>query len=188
VGSFESLKLLDEALFLHLVNWGSNSVDQLFRLVSLSIGSYIFVGLFLIYSFLKLKLNDAVILASLIVASVAIADIVSVHAFKNVFERLRPCHVAELMVNFELVANKCGGEYGFVSSHASTVWAIFGIINFSRPTKILIIFFLIWAITVSYSRVYLGVHYPGDVICGAMLGLFVSYFLNRWRKTPKFKE
>ena len=188
MGSLESLKLLDEALFLHLVNWGSNSVDQLFRLVSLSIGSYIFVGLFLIYSFLKLKLNDAVILASLIVASVAIADIVSVHAFKNVFERLRPCHVAELMVNFELVANKCGGEYGFVSSHASTVWAIFGIINFSRPTKILIIFFLIWAITVSYSRVYLGVHYPGDVICGAMLGLFVSYFLNRWRKTPKFKE
>jgi len=88
VGSLESLKLLDEALFLHLVNWGSNSVDQFFRLVSLSIGSYVFVGLFLIYGFLKLKLNDAIILASLIIASVAIADLVSVHAFKNVFERL----------------------------------------------------------------------------------------------------
>ena len=187
MGSLESLKLLDEALFLHLVNWGSNSVDQLFRLVSLSIGSYVFVGLFLIYSFLKLKLNAAIILASLIIASVAIADLVSVHAFKNVFERLRPCHVPELMMNFELVAIKCGGEYGFVSSHASTVWAIFGIINFSRPTKGLTIFFLIWAVTVSYSRVYLGVHYPGDVICGAMLGLFVSYFLNRWRTIPRFK-
>jgi undecaprenyl-diphosphatase len=91
------------------------------------------------------------------------------------------------MMNFELAAIKCGGEYGFVSSHASTVWAIFGIINFSRPTKGLTIFFLIWAITVSYSRVYLGVHYPGDVICGAMLGLFISYFLNRWRTIPRFK-
>jgi len=188
VGSFESLKLLDEALFLYLVNWGSNSIDQLFRLLSLSIGSYLFVGFFLIYSFIKLKLKNAIILTSLIISSVAIADLVSVHAFKNIFERLRPCHVPELMENFELVAKRCGGQYGFVSSHASTVWAIFGIVNYSRPINGFVIFFLIWAIAVSYSRIYLGVHYPGDVLCGAILGLSVANLLNRWRRTPRFKE
>ncbi|CAI8382059.1 MAG: Uncharacterised protein [Owenweeksia sp. TMED14] len=186
--SIKSLIRIDEALFLAGVNWGSDEVDYFFRLVSLSVGSYLFVSLFLAFGFFKLKLNKALVLAALVIAAVAISDFVSVHAFKNIFERLRPCHTPDLLNNFELAAKKCGGKYGFVSSHSSTVWAIYGIVNYSKPTVFINIFFLVWAIIVCYSRVYLGVHYPGDVLCGAVLGLSVAFVLNRWRATPIFNK
>ena len=187
MGLIKFLNSLDEILFLNLVNWGPDSLDYFFQVLSMSIGTYVLVILFLIFAFFKLKLNEVVLLASLIIVGVGLADIISVHGFKNTFERLRPCHSSELIEQFELVANRCGGRYGFVSSHASTIWTIFAIVNFSRPPKIFILIFLFWAILVSYSRVYLGVHYPGDILGGAILGLLIANALNRWRSTPNFK-
>jgi len=104
----------------------------------------------------------------------------SVQLFKEVFQRYRPCHNLELRSQIMLVAGKCGGQYGFVSSHAANVFglAIFVVQllrNASRYWNLL----FVWAAAVSVSRVYLGVHYPSDIIAGAILGGFIGWFLAK---------
>lgn len=105
-----------------------------------------------------------------------LSDRISVLCFKDVFCRLRPCHALD---DVRMFRTSCGGQYGFVSSHAANVFALalfltlfqkkFSIFN-SRFSILL----FAWACVVCYSRPYLGKHYPGDVICGALLGLLVG--------------
>jgi len=108
---------------------------------------------------------------------VLFSDKGSVLLFKENFQRLRPCHVPELQQYVHLIDGHCGGRYGFVSSHASNHFAIAvfmsGILG-GRP-KWAAPLLLLWAAWVSYSRIYLGVHYPGDVIVGALYGALVGW-------------
>lgn len=90
---------------------------------------------------------------------------------KNLVERPRPCHEPALEGMVHIVRGRCGGMYGFVSAHASNT---FGIAAFTIPLLRKRWFtwtVIIWALAVSYSRIYMGVHYPGDVLGGAILGL-----------------
>ncbi|MDR2286393.1 MAG: phosphatase PAP2 family protein [Prevotellaceae bacterium] len=106
----------------------------------------------------------------MLVAAFAMADQLSVHLFKNVFERLRPCHVEELKAVIHSLEN-CGGRYGFVSNHAANAFcfAMFTAWFFKNRYFTVMIFF--WAVCVSYSRIYVGKHFPLDVICGAAFGV-----------------
>ncbi|MBE0642261.1 MAG: phosphatase PAP2 family protein [Bacteroidales bacterium] len=101
---------------------------------------------------------------------VTLTDQLSVKAFKDVFLRLRPCHEPALDGLVRILNGKCGGEYGFVSSHAANTFglATFLSLIFRKPWITAGLF--CWAALVSYSRVYLGVHYPLDVMVGALLG------------------
>ena len=110
-------------------------------------------------------------------------------------ERLRPCHVAYLQDKIHLVVEGCGGTYGFASSHAANSFGLAAALwlvcsaAVKRPNKYLIWFFP-WAALVSYSRIYVGVHYPLDVVAGAIIGVgaafiavkTVSFILLRFAK------
>lgn len=113
-----------------------------------------------------------------IVVLVFLADKTSVHLFKNVFERLRPCQNPEIAPFLHLVHGKCGGLYGFISSHAANTFALAMFLFLEMRKRYSQIGWLfLWAGVVSYSRIYLGVHYLGDVFCGAVWGMCIGYLV-----------
>lgn len=103
----------------------------------------------------------------------ALTDQLSVHLFKNVFERLRPCHESDIQAVIHQLEG-CGGRYGFISNHAANTFglAIFTSLFFKRRAYSVGIF--VWAALVAYSRIYVGKHYPLDVICGAIFGVITG--------------
>ena len=104
-----------------------------------------------------------------LLASVAVADQFSSSLLKPLFKRLRPCHVDAFQSWIHLPAG-CGGMFGFCSSHAANSFAIavgFYLLTKNKSAGIALV---LWASIISYSRIYLGAHYPLDVIVGALVG------------------
>jgi undecaprenyl-diphosphatase len=116
------------------------------------------------------KKKSVAIIISVLVA-VAIADKITSGVMKPYFMRLRPCHDPSLFGIIHQVGD-CGGMFGFASSHASTSFAL-AVVWFTLLKDRLrnMYLLLIWAAIYSYSRVYVGVHYPGDILVGAMVGI-----------------
>lgn len=102
-----------------------------------------------------------------------LADQGSVQLFKNTVCRLRPCHALD---NVRMFRTSCGGQYGFVSSHAANAFAIvtFLFLRYRHKAKLATICMILWAFATCYSRAYLGKHYPGDLVCGALFGIVVG--------------
>lgn len=170
----EFLNQLDTNLFLFLNGIHSPFWDQVMWAISgtkLWIPMYLLIIAYVIYKY-KWK---AIITLVFIALVVTLADQISVKAFKNVFERLRPCHNPALENIIHLVKNKCGGKYGFVSSHAANTFAVAVFLSNLFKNKNFSIFIFSWAVVVSYSRIYLGVHYPFDVMGGAVLGSLIGW-------------
>lgn len=109
-----------------------------------------------------------------------LADRISVLCFKETFCRLRPCHALEGVRMFH---THCGGQYGFISSHAANVFALTLFLSLQLhklmpgKNKLTVTLLFFWAVMVCYSRPYLGKHYPGDVICGAATGLLIGWIV-----------
>lgn len=170
----ETLIKLDEKLFLFLNALHNETWDKLMWWFS---GKYSWLPLYIVivlYIIWKYRLWSVLILVC-IAAVVTLADQLSVHMFKEVFERLRPCHNEEIASMVHIVNNKCGGQYGFVSSHAANTFAVATFLLLLFKHKYFSIMILTWAALVSYSRIYLGVHYPGDILGGALLGCLIGW-------------
>ena len=125
-----------------------------------------------------------------IVVVITLADQTSVHLFKNVFHRLRPCHNPAFEGMVHLVNNKCGGQYGFISSHAANSFGVAVLVSLWTRRKGITIVMVTWALLIGYSRIYLGVHYPGDVLVGSLWGagcgrLVYCLFLLVMKKLPQ---
>lgn len=175
---------LDKQLFLFLNGLHNDFFDWLMHYISYK---YTWVPLYalllglVIYRF-RWKALLFIFFATLLVF---LSDQSSVF-IKNSFMRFRPCHEPELEGLVHIVRGKCGGRYGFVSSHAANTFAVavFVIGLLKERYRFVVPVMLLYAILNGYSRIYLGVHYPGDVIFGALLGTGIGYMvLFFWQKT-----
>jgi undecaprenyl-diphosphatase len=159
----------DTELFIIINGFHFDWLDPIMKIFS-SIKIWIFLYLTIISIICWNKRIWSIATLAVLAVSFTLADQLSVHLFKNVFERLRPCHLEELRTVIHSLED-CGGKYGFISNHAanSFCFAMFTAWFFKNKYCTILIFF--WAICVSYSRIYVGKHFPLDVICGAVFGI-----------------
>ena len=179
----EEIIALDRQLFLLLNGMGSPSFD-LFWITITDKSVNICVYLLLITYFLKkTNLKSFLILLIFTVLLVLITDQFT-NLFKYGFQRLRPCYEPSLRGLVRLVKPNCGGSFGYFSGHASNSFALavfFSLILKDRFTKIPLILISL-ASTVAYSRIYLGVHFPFDIVGGMFWGLIVRLLVYRLLK------
>ena len=166
----DTLIALDEKCFLLINQSGIDFLDPIMLFVTHKF-SWIPFYAFLVYFIFKRKGKQGFWILLSIALLITMADQGSVQLFKNVFERLRPCHVLDQV---RLVTGRCGGQFGFVSSHASNAFALAIFLGKILANKKWFIGLFIWASLVAYSRLYVGVHYPLDIICGMLWGTFVA--------------
>ena len=179
----ETILNTDREVFLAINGWNSPFFDHVMQFIS---GKLSWLPLFLVFLYFIIKSYGKKWWIVLLMAAfvVFMSDQTSVHLFKNVFERLRPCHDPALEGMVHTVNGRCGGLYAFVSSHATNVFAMgtFLLILLPDFRKWMIPLVLIWTLSVIYSRVYLGVHYPLDVIAGSIWGAFLGWIIARFTR------
>lgn len=166
-----SIKEIDTELFLFLNSKHNEFFDSI---MFWSSHRFTWIPLYLFFTFLVWKHFGTriwLVLVSVVLLAV-LSDQLSVHAFKNVFLRYRPCHNVLLQAKVHL-NDGCGGTYGFISSHATNTFALamFLFLLFRNKIKYFGWFVFGWAAFVSYSRIYNGVHYPADIVAGAVVGM-----------------
>lgn len=133
---------------------------------------------FLYYLYQKhCRLSTALIILTGLTLTVVVCDQISTSVFKPFFMRLRPSHVDSLSRSLHTVYGYKGGLYGFVSSHAANTFGTFAYAALLIRRRHATITLFILSLCVCYSRIYLGVHYLGDVIAGAMLGTATGGFM-----------
>ncbi len=174
----ELLKNTDTRLFLFLNGKHNDFFDVLMWWASYKFTWVPLYGFFLFFIWKKYGKKSFLLLISILIM-VLISDQISVQVFKNVFMRYRPCYNENIKQLVHLVDGYCGGQYGFISSHAANTFALAVFLSFVFQKKYFSVLVIFWAILNSYSRVYLGVHYPSDVVFGALLGCIVGYIVFR---------
>ena len=175
--TWEWIKDLDQQLFL-LINrqWNLSWLDTLlpiWREANTWLPLYLFLILFVVINFPSKAFSW--ILTAII--TFAISDQLSSSLLKPFFARLRPCNEPELVGMVRLLLPNCGSGYSFTSSHATNhfAFAFFIFITMGQVLGKWKWAFLFWAASVAYAQVYVGVHYPLDVLAGGLLGTLIGY-------------
>ncbi|MHA7129343.1 phosphatase PAP2 family protein [Algoriphagus namhaensis] len=172
----EKLRLFDEDLFLHLNSLRADWLDPIMFQMTQTVTWLPFYAFLIYFIYKKDPKNSWWVLAGAAL-SILLADQLTSGFMKPFFERLRPCHDPRwegIIHNY----GRCGGLYGFVSSHAANTFAIAMFLNLKLKGKLKYLPWLfLWAAVISYTRIYLGVHYPFDVVLGALIGMVIGFLV-----------
>lgn len=156
--------------------------DVFWWLVSAKWSSLLFALAF-VWVLLHQNRRHALLALVMLVLAFVVADQASSGLIKHLVERLRPTHDPSLGDMVHVVNGYRGGMYGFVSSHAANSFAAATFIALLMRHRLVTISLFTWATLQCYSRVYLGVHYPGDILGGLVVGLLAGWLiwcLMRW--------
>jgi len=171
----ELVKQWDEELFLWLNAFHSEALDPVIFQMTETV-TWLPLYLFLIYKIYRTDPKNSWWVFGGVMLTILIADQVTSGLMKPFFERLRPCHDPRwegMMHNY----GRCGGLYGFVSSHAANTFGLAVFLNIKLKGKLRGLGWLyVYAFFVSYTRIYLGVHYPWDIVLGAFMGTLAAWF------------
>ena len=174
----ETLSNIDTDLFLFLNGLHTSWLDKVMIAVT---QMWVWVPLYLLLIYWTVKQYGKrcwwIFLAVGIV--VLCSDQLSAHVCKPLFQRLRPCYNADLQDLIYLPKGMAGGRYGFVSSHAANTFAVAAFLTpaLRKDRNWMGIVLYLWAFISSYSRIYLGFHYPADILCGSLLGILIGLIL-----------
>ena len=185
------LEGIDRTIVVVVNNWNSPFWDEFMWIVSGKL-TWIPFYAFIFYLFYKKEgWKKAIFFLLGVIIAVALADLSSVHLFKNIFLRYRPSHnlLIENLLHFHQYDDGNlyqGGMYGFVSSHAANFLAVctFAYLGLKKHYPKLIYLFSAVVFIVCYSRLYLGVHYLSDVFVGGLLGSFCAFIAYRFIFLP----
>ena len=172
----EVIKSLDQQLLVAINHAHTRALDSLMTFAS---NRYVWIPAYalLIAVLVDLFRRRALLMLPLLIAAVGLADSITSRLFKPFFARPRPCHEPLLFGRLYL-PDGCGGQFGFLSSHAANSVALalflYLVLPPSRFRAVKILAFA-WAILLSYSRMYLGAHYPSDVLGGAAIGALLGW-------------
>lgn len=167
----EFLQSLDRDLFLLINGWHSSFFDPIMYWLSHKL---IWVPMYLMIAYMMIKQYKmrGVLMLVLVGMVITMCDQTASGILKDAVQRLRPSHEPSLAGLVHLSKAGPGGKYGFVSSHAANVFGLATYLYFvlGPQFKVLKYWLFTWAVLVSYSRIYNGVHYPGDVIVASFIG------------------
>lgn len=162
---------LDKNLFLELNSYHAEWLDSIMMYVTETL---VWIPLYLIIAFFIFKVygKKGILILVCIALTILLADQITSSFMKPFFARLRPTHDPELENLVHIVNNYRGGKFGFASSHAANTFglALFIFLLFRQRTRH-VLWIFVWALLVAYSRIYLGVHFPGDILVGALVGM-----------------
>jgi len=172
----EKLEALDKRLFLYLNGQHNEWLDTIMYWATVR---YTWFPLYLLLIFWlswQYRWKGVWMLVTMI-AALGLGDLIASGLMKPYFGRLRPCHDPDLQHMVHLVT-RCGGRFGFASAHAATTFALASSIWFLlRHWSAWWGLVFLWSSLVAYSRVYVGVHYPADILFGATLGFVLGWLV-----------
>ncbi len=179
---------IDQTILLWINGLNSDFLDDVMWWISGKFTWWPFYLLLLLAVFYFKGWKKGAWLILMVVMAIVLSDQSSVHLFKNIIQRLRPSHNPELEGALHFVNGYRGGKFGFISSHASNSFAVATLISLVIRVRWFSMILFLWAGLVSISRVYLGVHYPSDIIAGAIWGGLIAWFLAWIYKKYLVKE
>lgn len=175
----EQLIQYDKDLFLFLNGLGTSTWDGFWLIVT---NKYTFAPLYallLFFMYRKYGLKAMFVFLVTIVLMITFTDQIT-NVFKRGFMRLRPCKTEGLVEQMRMVAAYCG-KYSFFSGHSSNSMAaaVFGGLLLRPYYKKALFLLLLWSVLVAYSRIYVGVHFPIDIVCGLIFGALSGFIFYK---------
>ncbi|MER3376425.1 MAG: phosphatase PAP2 family protein [Allomuricauda sp.] len=180
----EQLLQYDKDLFLFLNGLGTEAWDGFWMFMTNTKSSFPLYVLLLYLSYKKFGWKRTGVILVAVALLITCTDQLS-NFFKYGIGRLRPCHDPEVSSVMRLVKRYCGGQFGYFSAHAANSFgpAVFFSILFRNKVRYIGLVLMVWACIVAYSRIYIGVHYPLDVVTGALVGTLFGWL---WAKLAIF--